>query len=115
MTSDQAVVFVVDEDLSARDGVEDLVQSAGSVRNIPRVGAGIFHHWPRRHFHVGLAMKSGAIEFLTKPSHEQSLLDAVNAGIERDCTRRHNVLACDLLRRRLRRNTPLTSVLEMEE
>src|SRR5215470_9897476 len=30
------------------------------------------------------AIKSGAIEFLTKPLHEQKLLDAVQAGIERD-------------------------------
>src|SRR5258706_5313534 len=30
------------------------------------------------------AMKSGAIEFLTKPLREQELLDAVQAGIERD-------------------------------
>ena len=30
------------------------------------------------------AMKSGAIEFLTKPVHEQQLLDAVQEGLERD-------------------------------
>ncbi|UVC17896.1 response regulator transcription factor [Mesorhizobium onobrychidis] len=34
------------------------------------------------------AMKSGAIEFLTKPLREQELLDAVHAGIEQDRTRR---------------------------
>ena len=34
------------------------------------------------------AIKSGAIEFLTKPLHEQALLDAVQAGIERDRARR---------------------------
>ena len=34
------------------------------------------------------AMKSGAVEFLTKPLHEQELLDAVQAGIERDRARR---------------------------
>src|SRR5258705_5017889 len=34
------------------------------------------------------AIKSGAIEFLTKPLHEQELLDAVQAGIERDRARR---------------------------
>jgi FixJ family two-component response regulator len=34
------------------------------------------------------AMKSGAIEFLTKPLHEQQLLDAIQAGIERDRARR---------------------------
>jgi len=30
------------------------------------------------------AMKAGAVEFLTKPFHEQELLDAVHAAIERD-------------------------------
>lgn len=34
------------------------------------------------------AMKSGAVEFLTKPLHEQALLDAIQAGIERDRVRR---------------------------
>ena len=34
------------------------------------------------------AIKSGAIEFLTKPLREQDLLDAVQAGIERDRARR---------------------------
>ena len=34
------------------------------------------------------ALKSGAIEFLTKPLNEQALLDAIQAGIERDRARR---------------------------
>ena len=34
------------------------------------------------------AIKSGAIEFLTKPVREQELLDAVQAAIARDCVRR---------------------------
>lgn len=34
------------------------------------------------------AMKSGAVEFLTKPLREQELLDAVNGAIERDRARR---------------------------
>jgi FixJ family two-component response regulator len=34
------------------------------------------------------AIKSGALEFLTKPLKEQELLDAVQAGIERDRVRR---------------------------
>jgi FixJ family two-component response regulator len=34
------------------------------------------------------AMKAGAVEFLTKPFHEQELLDAVHAAIERDVARR---------------------------
>jgi FixJ family two-component response regulator len=34
------------------------------------------------------AMKAGAIDFLTKPFRDQTLLDAVTAGIERDVARR---------------------------
>jgi FixJ family two-component response regulator len=36
------------------------------------------------------AMKAGAADFLTKPFEEQALLDAVNAAIERDRTRRRD-------------------------
>jgi FixJ family two-component response regulator len=46
------------------------------------------------------AMKSGAIEFLTKPLREQELLDAVHAGIERDRARRQEAeLLAELLAR----------------
>jgi FixJ family two-component response regulator len=34
------------------------------------------------------AMKAGAVEFLTKPFHEQDLLDAIHSAIERDRGRR---------------------------
>jgi FixJ family two-component response regulator len=34
------------------------------------------------------AMKAGAIDFLTKPFRDQSLIDAVTAGIKRDIARR---------------------------
>ena len=34
------------------------------------------------------AMKAGAVEFLTKPWHEQDLLDAIHVAIERDTSRR---------------------------
>jgi len=36
------------------------------------------------------AMKAGAIDFLTKPFRDQTLLDAVMAGVERDSTQRAN-------------------------
>jgi len=38
------------------------------------------------------AMKAGAIDFLTKPVRDQTLLDAVTAGIERDIARRRQAL-----------------------
>jgi len=34
------------------------------------------------------AMKGGAVEFLTKPFRDQDLLDAVQAGLDRDSARR---------------------------
>jgi FixJ family two-component response regulator len=47
------------------------------------------------------AMKAGAIEFLTKPFREQSLLDAIQAGIERDRIRRREAVVLADLRTRL--------------
>jgi RNA polymerase sigma factor (sigma-70 family) len=52
------------------------------------------------------AMKSGAIEFLTKPLHEQELLDAVQAGIERDRTRRRQAEVTAELKERFDSLTP---------
>jgi len=52
------------------------------------------------------ALKSGAIEFLTKPLREQELLDAVQAGIERDRTRRQQARLVAELRKRFMSLTP---------
>ena len=52
------------------------------------------------------AIKSGAIEFLTKPLHEQQLLDAVYSGIERDRARRQEASALAELRLRFDSLTP---------
>jgi FixJ family two-component response regulator len=46
------------------------------------------------------AMKAGAVEFLTKPFHDQELLDAIHAALERDRdTRRETVLSTELRKR----------------
>lgn len=39
------------------------------------------------------AMKAGAVDFLTKPVRDQTLLDAIAAGIERDIKQRASALA----------------------
>lgn len=52
------------------------------------------------------AMKSGAIEFLTKPVPEQELLDAIQTGIERDRARRQNARVLAELRERFDSLTP---------
>ena len=52
------------------------------------------------------AMKSGAVEFLTKPFDNQALLDAVQQALERDCTRRQQHSETAELRRRYDELTP---------
>ena len=46
------------------------------------------------------AMKAGAVEFLTKPFHDQDLLDAIHAAIERDKARRREAVLVGELRER---------------
>jgi FixJ family two-component response regulator len=46
------------------------------------------------------AMKSGAIEFLTKPYRDQDLLDAIQLGLSRDRARRENDMALAALKAR---------------
>jgi FixJ family two-component response regulator len=52
------------------------------------------------------AMKAGAVEFLTKPWHEQDLLDAIHLAIERDAGRRDREKEIAMLRDRLEWLTP---------
>lgn len=52
------------------------------------------------------AMKSGAVEFLSKPFHDQDLLDAVRLALERDRARRQQQEEVVELRRRYGRLTP---------
>ena len=46
------------------------------------------------------AMKAGAVEFLSKPFHDQDLLDAIHAAIERDRKRRREAVRLAELRER---------------
>lgn len=52
------------------------------------------------------AMKSGAVEFLTKPFHDQDLLDAIQQALERDRTRRKQQSETADLRKRYEGLTP---------
>lgn len=52
------------------------------------------------------AMKSGAIEFLTKPFRDQELLDAIQLGLSRDRARRENEEALVALRERFASLSP---------
>jgi FixJ family two-component response regulator len=52
------------------------------------------------------AMKSGAVEFLTKPFHDQDLLDAVHQALERDRIRRQEQSEIAGLRKHYEELTP---------
>jgi FixJ family two-component response regulator len=52
------------------------------------------------------AMKSGAVEFLTKPFHDQDLLDAIQQALERDRIRRKQQSEMADLRKRYEGLTP---------
>jgi len=47
------------------------------------------------------AMKAGAVEFLTKPFHDQDLLDAIHTAIERDRKRRREAVGLAELHERV--------------
>jgi FixJ family two-component response regulator len=55
------------------------------------------------------AMKAGAFEFLTKPFHDQDLLDAVQMALEKDRATRLGEAEISELQRRLRMLTPRES------
>src|ERR1700682_6068309 len=128
MSEDQAIVIVIDDDVSIRESVEDLLRSVGLEvksfatsreflqQKLPDApgcivldvrlpgGSGLEFQKTLLNSKIQLpiifisghsdvptsvrAMKSGAIEFLTKPLREQELLDAIQVGIERDRARR---------------------------
>jgi FixJ family two-component response regulator len=52
------------------------------------------------------AMKAGAVEFLTKPFHDQELLDAIQQALERDRVGRHQRTELAGLRQRYDTLTP---------
>jgi FixJ family two-component response regulator len=52
------------------------------------------------------AIKAGAVEFLTKPVHDQDLLDAIKQAVERDRARLRHRIHLRELRRRFRTLTP---------
>src|SRR5271156_4924625 len=146
MSEDQAIVVVIDDDVSIRESVEDLLRSVGLEvksfatsreflqQKLPDApgcivldvrlpgGSGLEFQKTLLNSEIQLpiifisghsdvptsvrAMKSGAIEFLTKPLREQELLDAVHVGIERDRVRRQEAKIVAELQGRLDCLTP---------
>lgn len=146
MKAEPAIVFVIDDDASVREAVEDLFRSVGLAvesfasarefleRKLPdspgcivldvRLPGASGLEFQQALIRSGIllpiifisghsdipasvrAMKSGAIEFLTKPLREQELLDAVHIGIERDRVRRQEAKLVAELRQRFNSLTP---------
>jgi FixJ family two-component response regulator len=140
------VVYVIDDDVSVREGVADLLQSVGHAvrafgsapdfldsglddepacivldlrlpgpsglefqRTLMQLNIELPIIFISGHGDIPmsvLAIKAGAIEFLTKPLHEQQLLDAVQAGIDRDRARRQEAKVIVELNRRVNSLTP---------
>jgi FixJ family two-component response regulator len=127
-TKENALVHVVDDDLSMRDALEGLLDSVGldaqtyrtasdflSTRHPDRPGCVVIDirlpdmnglDFQAKLIDMGIqlpvvmmtghgdiamtvkAMKRGAMDFLTKPFHDQHMLDAIMAAVERDRHRR---------------------------
>jgi FixJ family two-component response regulator len=142
MKEEKAIVIVIDDDVSVREAVADLLRSVslevetfGSAREflqgeIPdspgcivldvrlpgESGLEFQRTLFKSNIHIPIifisahddvrtsvrAMKSGAIEFLTKPLREQELLDAVQMGIEHDRVRRQEAKVVTELRLRFK-------------
>ncbi len=139
----EPVVIIVDDDAAVREGLSELILSAGfqavafastrevldadildspgclilDVRMPGASGLHLQHHLAESgngkpiifltgHGDIPMtvqAMKAGAVDFLTKPVRDQTLLDAVIAGIALDASRRANAMVV-----RAQRRTPET-------
>lgn len=146
MAQEQPIVFVVDDDASMREAVQDLIASVGlqargfasprefleaarpdapaclilDVRlpgssglnfqqELARAGVNIPVIFITGHGDIPMsvrAIKAGAVEFLTKPFRDQELLDAINAGIERNRVQRQEAAVMDDLLQRYAALTP---------
>ena len=140
MSAGRPVVFVVDDDVSMREALKNLLRSVGlEVETYSAAGEFLSSRRPDApgclvldvrlpglsglelqrqlteanieipiifitgHGDIEMsvrAMKSGAVEFLTKPFRDQDLLDAVNVGLGTDRERRENQAAVSALRAR---------------
>jgi FixJ family two-component response regulator len=81
---DRSGCLVLDVRMPGTSGLDLQQQLASNIRNKPIV-------FLTGHGDIPMtvqAMKAGAIDFLTKPVRDQTLLDAVTTGIERDVAQR---------------------------
>ena len=93
--------LVLDVRLPGQSGLEFQRELAAAGRKLPIIFI--------RHGDIPMsvqAMKSGAIEFFTKPIRNQEFLDAVRFGLTRDRVRRENESALADLRKRFATLSP---------
>jgi FixJ family two-component response regulator len=93
---DGPTCLVLDVRLPGQSGLDLQRELAAADRNLPII-------FVTGHGDIPMsvqAMKSGAIEFLTKPYRDQDLLDAIQLGLSRDRDRRENEMALAALKKR---------------
>ena len=93
---DGPTCLVLDVRLPGRSGLELQRDLAAANRQVPIIFITAHADIPM----TVQAMKGGAIEFLTKPFRDQDLIEAVEAGLARDRTRRERDRALAALRER---------------
>jgi FixJ family two-component response regulator len=94
--SDGPTCLVLDVRMPGRSGLELQRDLAAANRPVPIIFITAHADIPM----TVQAMKGGALEFLTKPFRDQDLLDAVEAGLDRDRARRESDRALGALRER---------------
>ena len=94
--------LVLDVRLPGQSGLEFQRELAAAGRELPIIFITGYGDIPMS----VQAMKSGAIEFLTKPIRDQELLDAIQSGLTRDRARRENENALADLRKRFATLSP---------
>jgi len=95
-TLDGPTCLVLDVRMPGRSGLELQRDLAAANRQVPIIFITAHADIPM----TVQAMKSGAIEFLTKPFRDQDLIEAVEAGLARDRARRESDRALAALRER---------------
>src|SRR3984957_7303426 len=94
--------LVLDVRLPGQSGLEFQRELAATGRELP-----IIFYRGKGDIPIAVkAMKSGAIEFLTKPIRDQELLDAIQFGLTRDRVRRESEGAMAGLRKRFATLSP---------
>jgi FixJ family two-component response regulator len=100
--SDSPSCLILDVSLPGISGLDFQQQLRDAGRQIPIIFVTGYGDIPM----TVKAMKSGAVEFLTKPLKRQALLDAIQQALTRDSVRRQEKAETDLLQKRHDKLTP---------